>query len=161
LLKDAGIAHHGPAAGSAGRRVASANAEQPVSENYPARRRTDRFRPIAREPSLLIQVLRHRPIAPHEVKNEAIQPLQMAIHCVAPRRSDRAVSGQQSGSIGSRRPRPIPLWFPRPQKHICAEREEILSPGDCPNFRISENGTVPFDALYCNVCTTRDHTGGA
>jgi hypothetical protein len=21
--------------------------------------------------------------------------------------------------------------------------------GDCPNFRVNENGTVPFDALYC------------
>ena len=54
------------------------DAEQPVPETAPSRialvDSVQRF-----QPSLLIQVFRHRPVAPNEVENKAVDLVKMAI----------------------------------------------------------------------------------
>jgi hypothetical protein len=97
------------------------------------------------------------------VLNAAGRPLEF--HCTAPIKPNRAqeilygptlesfLYGEQIGQTLISQGSSVPLLICTDREPALAAREHVSAPvvlvlpsGDCPDFRVSENGTVPFDA---------------
>ena len=101
------------------------------------------------------------------ILNTAGRPLEF--HCTAPIKPNRAqeilygptlesfLYGEQIGQTLISQGSATPLVICTDREPALAAREHISTPlllvlppespnGDCPNFRVNENGTVPFDA---------------